>query len=169
MEQSTDVLQFWKDLKSGRFASMVKESSRGRSVHNAREVYHIMKPLFTEEDDVEKIYFVFLDAKNKVLAIENLFTGSINSSMVYVREIVKRIIFTKSSSIIVMHNHPSGSTSPSPEDLCITHKIGFAAASVDVTLHDHIIVGDGFYSMADNGFIREISEKVSSFLKGLSP
>ena len=51
---------FWEDLKSGRFASMVKETSQGQMLANSREVYNVMKPLFAEIDDVEKVYCVFL-------------------------------------------------------------------------------------------------------------
>ena len=84
--------KFWEELKSGRFASMVKESSQGRYLSNSREAYNILKPLLAEKDDVEQAYFIFLDAKNKILAIERLFSGSINSSTIFVREIVKKIL-----------------------------------------------------------------------------
>ena len=79
----TNESEFWDALKSGRFASMVKESSRGQSVSNSQEVYNVLKPIFAEEDDIEKVYIIFLDARNKVLAIENLFSGSITSSSIY--------------------------------------------------------------------------------------
>ena len=156
--------KFWEELKSGRFASMVKESSQGRYLSNSREAYNILKPLFAEKDDVEQAYFIFLDAKNKILAIERLFSGSINSSTIYVRELVKKIIVFKSTGIILGHNHPSGDTSPSPEDQAITTKIGIAAAAMDVCFHDHIIVGDGYHSMADSGFMKNVSQQYSKML-----
>jgi len=68
---------FWSDLKSGRFASMLKESSKGQTVNNSQEVYYIMKPLFAENDDVEAIYCMFVDAKNHIISIEKMFSGSI--------------------------------------------------------------------------------------------
>ena len=77
-----DSLQFWEDLKSGRFVSMVKESSKGKSLSNSQEVYNVFKPIFEEEDDVEKVYIIFLDARNKILAIEKVFTGTITSSSI---------------------------------------------------------------------------------------
>ena len=159
MEESKEVSRFWEDLKSGRFASMVKESSKGQSVRNSLEVYNIMKPLFAENNDIEKVYFIFLDAQNKILAIENMFTGSISSSTIYCREIVKRLIALKSTAFAFVHNHPSGSTQPSAIDMSITLKVCLAAAAIDVTLHDHIIIGDGLYSMADNGLIQDVSKK----------
>lgn len=164
MNESKKSLQFWEDLKSGRFASMVKESSKGQSVNSSFEVYNIMKPMFAKDDDVEKVYFIFLDGQNKILAIENLFTGSITTSTIYTREIVKRLIALKSTAIVMVHNHPSGNTKPSTEDKSITLRVGLAAASIDVSLHDHIIIGDGFYSMADNGLMEGVSKKFSEFI-----
>ena len=76
----TEKSQFWEDLKSGRFLSMVREESKGQYVSNSREVYNVMKPLFAEHDDVECVYSIFLDAKNKILGIEKMFTGSISAS-----------------------------------------------------------------------------------------
>jgi len=54
---------------SGKFASMVKESSKGRELTNPEEVYNTLKPLFSDQDDVESFYCIFLNAKNKVLSI----------------------------------------------------------------------------------------------------
>ena len=158
------VSQFWKDLKSGRFVSMVKEASKGQSIKNSHEVYNIMKPLFAVKDDVEKIYFIFLDGQNRILAIENLFTGTIMASTLYTRELVKRILETKAAAILMIHNHPSGDTNPSDEDRSITTKVGIAAASIDVCFHDHIIVGDGYYSMADSGWLKTVSKRFSDHL-----
>ena len=165
MSESAKVSRFWEELKSGRFASMVKESSRGQSVSSSQEVYNILKPIFAEEDDIEKVYFIFLDAQNKVLAIENLFSGSITASSIYPREIVKRLIHLKASAFIMAHNHPSGDIKPSAEDKSITIKIAMAAASIDAQFHDHIIIGNGFHSMADTGWLKGVSSRFSNLLK----
>ena len=95
---------FWKDLKSGHFVSMVKEASQGQTLSNSREVYNVMKPLFVENDDVETVYCIFLNAKNRILAIEKMFSGSISASAIYPRELVKRILALKSSAIVLTHN-----------------------------------------------------------------
>jgi len=156
--------RFWKDLKSGRFVSMVNEASKGQSLKNSQEVYNIMKPLFAENDDVEKVYFVFLDGQNRILAIENLFTGTITASTIYTRELVKHLLEKKSSAFLMVHNHPSGDTKPSAEDKSISIKIGIAAASIDVCFHDHIIVGDGYHSMANSGWLKTVSNRFSEHL-----
>jgi len=160
-----ELQTFWEDLKSGRFASMVKESSKGQSVSNSREVYNIMKPMFAEKDDVEAVYCIFIDAKNKILGIEKVFSGSLTASMVYPREIIKRLLKLKASAFVMVHNHPSGDLNPSIEDKSITIKVGIAAASIDVSLHDHIIVGDGYHSMADSGWLKKVSSRFSNLLK----
>ena len=156
---------FWEELKSGRFASMVKESAKGRSVANSSEVYNILKPLFAERDDIEKAYFIFMDSKNAIIGIENLFSGTISSSAIYPREIVKRAIAIKANAFVMGHNHPSGDTKPSPEDEYITRKVYLAAASIDIYFHDHIIVGDGYHSMADSGSLKKISREFKDILK----
>lgn len=112
--------EFWKDLKTGRFLSMVRESARGQKLSSAGEVYNVMRPLVAGHDDVESLYCIFLNAINKILAIERMFSGSITSSVIYPREIVKAVINNKASAVIMIHNHPSGSTTPSAEDEAIT-------------------------------------------------
>ena len=155
---------FWEDLKSGHFISMVKESSQGQTLSNSREVYNVMKPLFAETDDVETVYCIFLNAKNRILAIEKIFSGTISSSVIYPRELIKRVIALKSTAIVLTHNHPSGFVEPSAEDKAITVRMAIAMASIDVDLHDHIIIGDGFHSMADSGLLNTVKSKFNSLL-----
>jgi DNA repair protein RadC len=155
---------FWEDLKSGHFVSMVKETSQGQTLSNSQEVYNVMKPLFAENDDVETVYCIFLNTKNRILAIEKMFSGTISSSAIYPRELVKRIIALKSAAIVLTHNHPSGFVEPSPEDKAITIRMAIAVASIDVTLHDHIIIGDGFYSMADKGMLKSVRSRYDDLL-----
>ena len=162
MNKSVQTSQFWQDLKSGHFASMVKETSKGRSISNSAEVYNIMKPLFAKEVDVEKVYFIFIDAKNKIVGIENLFSGTLTAASIYPREIVKRVIGLAACGFIMTHNHPSGSTTPSAEDKAITIRVGIAALSIGVAFHDHIIIGDGYHSMADTGWMKQISDRFAS-------
>jgi len=155
---------FWEDLKSGHFISMVKESSQGQTLSNSREVYNVMKPLFAENDDVETVYCIFLNAKNRILAIEKIFSGTISSSVIYPRELIKRVIALKSTAIVLTHNHPSGFVEPSAEDKAITVRMAIAMASIDVDLHDHIIIGDWFHSMADSGLLNTVKSKFNSLL-----
>ena len=155
---------FWNDLKSGKFASMIKESSRGNAVSNAQEGFNIMKPFYISQDDVEKMYCIFLDAKNKIIKIEKLFSGTIAAAAVYPREIVKKVIKLKATAIILSHNHPSGDITPSTSDFAITARIQAALSSIDVALHDHLIIGKDFYSFAEHGFLKKTNQKYQDFI-----
>ncbi len=159
---------FWDDLKSGKFTSMIKESSKGNAVSNAREGFNIMKPFYASQDDIEKMYCIFMDAKNKILKIEKLFSGTIATAAVYPREIVKRVIQLKATAIILSHNHPSGDITPSSSDFAITAKIQAALASIEVALHDHLIIGKDFYSFAEHGFLETTKQKYQDFISASS-
>jgi DNA repair protein RadC len=161
-----DKEQFWDDLKSGKFASMVTESSQGKYLFSSMDVFNVMKPIFADKDDVECMYCIFMNTKNKVIAIEKMTEGTINHSIFYPREIVKRVIQLKAASLILLHNHPSGDTEPSPQDEKITMKVGLSLSSIDVQLLDHIIIGNSYYSMADVGYIMKIGDRVKEFIMG---
>jgi len=156
--------EFWQDLKNGKFLSMVSESANGQELANAGEVYNVMKPLIAGHDDVESLYCIFLDAQNKILTIKRMFSGTITNSTIYPRELVKSVIRQKASAVILAHNHPSGSKTVSPEDQAITIKVGISLASIDVTMHDHIIIGNGYFSMAEDGWLDKVSERFNAHL-----
>ena len=156
--------QFWDSLKSGEFGSMVKESSKGQYLLASKEVYNMMKPIFADEDETERMYCIFLNCRNRVIAIEKMFDGTITQMAVYPRELIKRIINLKATAVILVHNHPSGDPSPSKEDKTLTMKVGVVMTGIDVSLHDHVIVGDGYYSMADSGDIKMIMDRVNDLI-----
>ncbi len=155
---------FWEDLRSGQFASMVREASRGQILQNSRDVHNIIKPLTAGHEDVETMYGIFLNSKNRLVGIEKLFSGSINGASVYPREIVKRMLDLKANALILAHNHPSGCTLPSMEDQNITFRVAMALTAIGACLHDHIIIGDDFYSMADAGVMKTINSEVKKIL-----
>ena len=159
-----DKNQFWDDLKSGVFALMVKESSKGKHLYSPKEVFNVMKPIFAEKDDIEKVYCIFLNVKNKIIAIEKMFDGTINHSIIYQREIVKRVISHMAMAVILVHNHLSGDPEPSPDDKKVTMKVGISLMSMDVKLHDHIIIGDSYYSMADSGILETINTRMRELI-----
>ncbi len=150
-----ETSSFWEDLKSGHFASMVRESSKGQSLTNSAEVYNILKPMVAKHDDVEVLYGIFMDAKNHIIDIQELSRGTLTASAVYPREVIKKVITLKTSALILAHNHPSGDTTPSTEDRAITTMIGLVLHAMGVVLHDHTIIGNGYHSMADSGWIKQ--------------
>lgn len=92
---------------------------------------------------------LFLDSKCCVIAYEHLFFGSINESVVYPRQIIKRCLHFNAAAVILTHNHPSGSSIPSHNDILLTEAIIKALAYIDVKVLDHLVIGEGEpYSMA---------------------
>jgi DNA repair protein RadC len=83
---------------------------------------------------------IFLDSTNRLIKHEEFETGTVNKVAVYPREIVKLAITYNAVSVILVHNHPSGDTTPSKQDITMTKTIKEALKTIDVTLHDHIIV-----------------------------
>ncbi len=108
----------------------------------------------------EVFLVIFLDAKNRVIASDILFQGSLTSTSVYPREVIARAIEKKAAALIFAHNHPSGDSSPSVEDIAITKRLVFACRHVGILVHEHVITGeDIFYSFADNGLIAKFNRE----------
>lgn len=102
---------------------------------------------------------IFLDAKNRVLAAETLFTGTLTQSAVYPREVIKKALAHHSAAVMFAHNHPSGDIEPSRSDIKITKDLLFALKYVGIVLHEHMIIGGSqFYSFATNGFISQFNQ-----------
>ncbi|MEJ5210308.1 MAG: DNA repair protein RadC [Burkholderiales bacterium] len=98
---------------------------------------------------------VFLDAQNRVIALEELFRGSLKETSVYPREVVKRALHHNAAGVIFAHNHPSGVAEPSRADEALTRALKDALALVDVRVLDHFIVaaGSGGVSFAERGLL----------------
>ena len=100
----------------------------------------------------EQFMVLFLDAKNRLLGIETLFEGTLTASSVYPREVVRAALDRHAAALIFAHNHPSGDPQPSPEDTALTRRLVEACRLVDLTVHEHIIIGNGdYFSSADSG------------------
>jgi len=127
-------------------------------IHNSKDLFNY---LYTRIGGKTRECFVvlYLDAKNSIIANEILFKGTLTASSVYPREVVGGALDRKAASLIFAHNHPSGDPEPSPEDIAVTHRLLFALRTVDITVHDHIVIGDNtYYSFADNGHIHRINK-----------
>ncbi|MFH0984613.1 MAG: DNA repair protein RadC [Candidatus Omnitrophota bacterium] len=88
---------------------------------------------------------IFLDKGLKILGEKDMFFGTIDEAAVHPREIVKEALFQNASSLVLVHNHPSGKTEPSREDYEITQKIKTACQTVSIRILDHIIIGENQY------------------------
>lgn len=102
----------------------------------------------------EQFRIFFLDTKAQLIADELQQEGTVNHTPVYPREVVKRALELGASSIILVHNHPSGDVTPSKADRDMTMRVQQAAAGVDITVHDHLIIGTkGHFSFASKGLL----------------
>lgn len=97
---------------------------------------------------------VFLDTKNKVINYEDISVGSLNASIVHPREVFNRAIKKSSAGIILIHNHPSGNSKPSDEDIKITKRLVKAGELLGIKVLDHVIIGNGeYFSMKEEKMI----------------
>lgn len=102
----------------------------------------------------EQFRIIFLDQKNRIIKDEVQQKGTIDEISIFPREIIKRALEINASSLILTHNHPSGDPSPSKEDIEITENIERALNTMDIRLHDHLIIAkDDYFSFASNGLI----------------
>lgn len=138
----------------------VKERAKTiRKIRTPKEAILYIKEYFSPYlRDAKKEYFiiVLLDIKNKPIRNIEISKGSINASIVDPKEIVKEATLNSASSVILLHNHPSGEVEPSEDDLKITKQIVKALEIVDINVLDHIIIGknyEDFFSFKIEGLI----------------
>ncbi len=129
-------------------------------VSSSREVYeylvHRLAPLKKEVFQV-----LYLDARHRILAVEELARGTVDRSVVYPREVMERAFHHQASALVLAHNHPSGEPSPSQADIALTKRLFLAAKLLDLHLLDHLIVAKGgYFSFADEGLISQIEAEI---------
>lgn len=93
----------------------------------------------------EEFWIVLLDTRNQLIATETVGKGVVNQAIVFPRQVVERALYHHACAVIISHNHPAGSLTPSKEDLNLTQAINQALKTVDIKLLDHIIVGGNEY------------------------
>ena len=136
-----EVLELLKQLISDILRTRIKNTN---VISNRKELLDYLK--FTMGGlDVEQCRLLLLNKKNIVLVDEVVSEGSLDVAPLYLREIIKKVLFYGAAAIIVVHNHPSGSPVPSENDWIITDKIIKACKVFDVSVHDHIIVTKDCY------------------------
>ena len=126
---------------------------RGSMLSSPQTVRDYLR-LKLQERPHEVFVAVFLDAQNRVLAVEELFRGTLTQTSVYPREVVKRALTLNAGAVIFAHNHPSGVAEPSRSDELLTASLKQALALVDVRVLDHLIVaGTSTVSFAERGLL----------------
>lgn len=118
-------------------------------------LYHSMRDLKREVCKV-----LFLDNQNRILEVEDMFHGTLTSSAIYPREIIRRALELHAAGIILVHNHPSGDPKPSPDDLRITRDLVAAGRIMGIRVLDHLIIGDSIYnSLAEMGYVARFQQE----------
>ncbi len=112
------------------------------TIHSPADAANILN-YFIGALDHEELWVIDLDTRNRVMCLVKLYQGSVNASQVRVCEVFRQAILDNAPGIIVAHNHPSGDTSPSPEDATVTRAIFQAGKMLDIDLLDHVIVSQG--------------------------
>jgi DNA repair protein RadC len=125
-----------------------------RCVLSPLTVYEIVEELLQSEDEVDQDkehFWVFhLDCRNKIKLIELVSLGTLNSSLVHPREVFTRAVSGRSAQIIVAHNHPSGVSEPSDDDIALTKRLKKAGELLGIELIDHLVIThEGFFSMKE--------------------
>lgn len=121
-------------------------------MNTAQIVYEYIKDELKNKKQ-EYFYVFYLDNKKNLIEKRLLFIGTINKSIVHPREIFKNAYLLSASSIICVHNHPSGEINPSKEDSNITSSLKDIGLLLGIPLVDHIIIGNGYYSFFEEGKI----------------
>ena len=122
-------------------------------IRSSKEVLEYLQHNLRDKNR-EVFMVIYLNGRNQIIKMEEVFEGTLSTSAVYPREVVKRALDNEAAALVFVHNHPSGNPNPSKEDLTITNKLKEASQSIDVVVHDHLIIaGNEVYSFTDHGLI----------------
>ncbi len=108
---------------------------------NSKQTYTYLKRQLRDKKN-ETFVALFLDSQHRVLAYEELFTGTIDSATVHPRPIIERVLNLNAAAVILAHNHPSGLSDASEHDRAVTKRLREALELVDARLLDHLVIGD---------------------------
>jgi DNA repair protein RadC len=129
------------------------------AITNSRDLYTYLNGAIRDKTR-ECFMAIFLDSKNRVLAMDTLFEGTLTASGVYPREVIRAALQHRAAALIFAHNHPSGEPRPSAEDVAVTRQLVLAGRVMGITVHEHLIIGeDRYYSFADQGHLTRMNSE----------
>lgn len=115
-----------------------------RQIRSAEDVYELVCAKMRSLDH-EELWVINVDSKNRVLAIDQLYKGSVNASTIRIAEVFQGAVSRKAMGIILVHNHPSGDPTPSDLDFVVTRNVKEAGRILEIALLDHVVIGAGDY------------------------
>ena len=137
------------------YVKLVRERSGSGTpyrVDGPKDIYRAFASL--SECDRERFYTVQIDRQNQVCGVELVSQGAVDASIVTPREVYKSAILANASSLIIVHNHPSGVPAPSAEDKSLTRLLKEGGELLGIPILDHVIIGDrDYFSFADEGLL----------------
>ena len=133
---------------------VTKEEANKRTVITSWTALLAYVRLSLQHEPREQFRVLYLDKKNQLILDEIQNRGTVDHAPVYPREVIRRALELSSPNIIIVHNHPSGDPTPSPADVDMTRQVIAAGRSLNVTVHDHLVVGrDGVASFKQLGLM----------------
>ena len=139
-------------LELGRRAAS-EEREDGAPLRSPRDVFAVFSPRL-EDLPVEEFHVAVLDSQHRLERDVTVTRGILNSSLVHPREVFREAIAERAAAVILVHNHPSGDPTPSPDDRLVTEQLAAAGRLLDIPVHDHVIIGRGRYmSFAEAGLL----------------
>lgn len=117
-----------------------------RQIRSAEDVYELVCAKMRSLDH-EELWVINVDSKNRVLAIDQLYKGSVNASTIRIAEVFQGAVSRKAMGIILVHNHPSGDPTPSDLDFVVTRNVKEAGRILEIALLDHVVIGAGDYRL----------------------
>ncbi len=141
-------------IELGKRMYLGNDNNNRLSLSNPEEIYKSSKYLFYDKKQ-EYFYCLYFDNKQRLIERKLLFMGTINKSIVHPREIFKEAYLLSASSIVCMHNHPSGDVNPSVEDIELTKALVEIGKVANIPIIDHIVVSNNsYYSFYENSILR---------------
>ena len=145
-------------LDKDRKPQLVKEKTVNYTGVNAMqhplEIADVMNAIFNAKDCTEEhVWVIGMNTKMKPIGIIEVSHGLINGSLVTPREVFTKVSLMGAIGFVLVHNHPSGDTSPSTEDIDITKKIKECGKLMNIQLIDHLIIGEGYFSFEEHNCI----------------
>lgn len=156
-------MKLFKKTRNGRFRLAAPEEvfsvaenlaayKGGEKISSAEDAERVIFHRLRHAKD-EQFAVLHLTADHTVIDFQVVATGTIAANTIYPRTLIRNALDTNAAAVVIAHNHPSGATHPSPEDIKLTKKLTGYYQAIDVKLLDHIIVGNTAVSMADLGLL----------------
>jgi DNA repair protein RadC len=150
-EKTAHYLRFLGEL----IAHCLGEKAGGRAILDAPSAIVDFLRMTVGASREENFQVLFLNARFELQAAEVLQVGTVDQAVVYPRKVIERALAHNAVGLVLVHNHPSGSLQPSPQDMALTNRLVRSAEGVDLHVHDHLIVTrDGHFSFREAGLIK---------------